>query len=127
VALSIPPGQALVPLVILSSGLPRKMMMLASAAEPGEIVVSPVAARLLLQHTPRLYFIAHDGVIVPSSVVFEPFNGIGRRPEWTGNGVALDFEPGSYEICATYSRQHCKSFVLQAGATTTVDVSEIVK
>lgn len=123
--LPLPEGERSVPLVILSLGLPKKIMLFAAGPEASEIVVSSVAARLLLQHTPRNYWIAHDGAVFHGSFLFEPSSG-GRPREATSNGFALDFEPGSYAICATPSRERCKTFMLQAGTTTTVDVSEIV-
>jgi hypothetical protein len=122
--LALPNGELSVPLVVLSSGFPRKMMMLGVGAEPREIVVSRVAARLLLQHTPRSYWIAHDGAIFLGNFLFAPAYG-GRPREVTEAGFALDVEPGSYAICATASSERCKTFVLQAGTTTTVDVAEI--
>ncbi len=125
-AFPIPESEPSVPMVILPPGLPRKMTTLTVGPEAAEIVVSTAGARLLLERTPRNYWIAHGGVVFHGAFLFEPSYG-GRPREATGTGLLLELDPGPYAICDTMARQRCKELVLQAGTTTTVDVEGLFR
>ena len=98
--------------------------MLPVGAEPAEVVISPASARLLLQHTPRSYFVVHDGALFSGHSLLWPSYG-GRPREATSAGLLVDIEPGTYSFCS--APQRCKSFVLQAGTTTSIDVEATVR
>jgi hypothetical protein len=122
----LPQNEVAVPMVILPPGLPRKMTTLAIGAEATEIVISPIAARLVLHHTPKSYWIAHENVIFSGHSLFEPSYGL-RPREATSAGLLLEVEPGAYALCASMTREQCKTFLLQAGSTTTVDMREVFR
>jgi hypothetical protein len=122
----LPQNEVAVPMVILPPGLPRKMTTLAIGTEATEIVISPIAARLVLNHTPKSFWIAHENVIFSGSSLFEPSYGL-RPREATSAGFLLEVEPGAYAICASRAREQCKTFLLQAGSTTTIDMTEVFR
>lgn len=128
ITLPLSVNQPTVWLAILPPGLPRKVLSLDVSGEPREIVIAPIAARLLVRRTPRLYAIEHDGTIVSGGMLVEPFGATGRPPrESTPDGLALDLEPGTYSVCDSFAREHCKTLLLQAGTTTPFDFSEVFK
>lgn len=117
----VPAGETSIAMVILPPGLPRKMLTLTLGAEPAEIVISPFGAQLLLTRTPKNYYVFHDGALFSGHALVEPFYG-GQPREVTAAGLLLDLEPGAYALCATQARDRCKTFLLQAGTTTSVDL-----
>jgi Carboxypeptidase regulatory-like domain len=124
--LPVPQSETAVPMIVLPPGLPRKMLTLTLGPEPAEIVISPVGSRLLLTHAPKIYWVAHGDTIFSGHLLFEPSLG-GPPREATPAGLLLELEPGSYSFCTAQSRERCKTFVLQAGTTTNVNVEAIFR